>query len=201
MCDVMIAAKVAMGAFQMISSASAAREEAAEERRRQELHYKRTTEEADRAAKFEMEGQARKQREEERAEVDEKTKASKATMQAKAAAQVAAAEAGVSGVSIDHLFDDFDRSLGEFNLSVEQTADAQALQDMADVENIKQKRISRIKNAEPGGVRSPSMLQPLGDFAGTLIGAYGKWRSANTKSPSNNSYGRGRGSGYDYLEV
>jgi len=160
-------------------------------------NYQRNSIDAHDSARFEMEGISRRSREEDRLATVEKQHASKASLQARAAAQVSAAESGVSGVSIDAMLGDFERSNAEFNFAVDSQRSSAERQDLDDVYAINQKLEGRVHGALPNFQRAPTdkLVQgpawaPIGQFAGSVAGAYGEWSGNRQPTTTPNSYSK-----------
>ena len=184
MCEPTTIATIAASALTAIGGYAEASAAAEQQRIQQQQLYDSTKIEADRAARLELEAIARRKRERDKANVLEKTRAEIATEQAAASAQVSAAEAGVSGVSIQHLINDYYRSLSDLNVAINMTSDAQVRQDLADAQAIDAKRRARIDRATPGRVQDPSILPYLGTFAGQSLDTYSKYKAGKKKPPS-----------------
>jgi hypothetical protein len=184
MCEPTTIATIAASALTAIGGYAEASAVAEQQRIQQQQLYDSTKIEADRAARLELEAIARRKRERDKANVLEKTRAEIAIEQAAASAQVSAAEAGVSGVSIKHLMRDYYDSLSKFNVAINMNADAQVQQDLADAQAIDAKRRARINRATPGGVQDPNILPYLGTFAGQSLDTYSAYKAGKKKPPS-----------------
>ncbi len=202
MCDAMSALKLGLGLFQTMAARSEEQARIDEENQRRREQAIRTRNEADRAARLELEQIATREEEESIARSVETAKARKSSLQASAAARVAAAEGGVSGVSVDSLVGDYERSFREFNHQLDITEAFQARKTRYDTDVVDHKRQSRYDNSTPNYLSSPGIGGAIGQFAGSAIGAFGKWQSKQKPvSPRGNSFRFvGSGTGYDYLE-
>lgn len=189
MCDPVTIATVALSGLSAAASFMEQSAAADQEEARQAELYQRTADEADNAYRFETEGLVRRQRENEVARANDEQVANIESMRAKATAKVAAAEGGVAGVSIDALIGDFDRSLAVYRNGIEQSADFEDRQILAEVEGADARRKSRINNASPQGVTRPSVISGAIDFAGAGLAAYGSYKKSQpVKPPTGNTF-------------
>lgn len=164
-----------------------------------------TREEADRAARLELEQIATRSQEEADARATEAAATDKASLQARASAKTAAAEAGVAGTSIRNLLDDYENTRAGVNFQRDQQAMLAARRDAADVESVQQRRESRYRSSTPGYVSGPSALSVGASLAGVAADAYGDYKTKQSKKPKKrgpaNSFSKSRISGYTYQEI
>lgn len=202
MCDPATIASGAMSAFSAISdySAQSAATNATNQRRAQA--QQRAQAEARAAAIANMEAVAAAQHQEEDAGLREQSVASRESLGARASATASAAENGVSGISIDHMLNDFEGNKARFNNSIRATLDQSKRDDLFTVSNIQRDYQTRWANGEASYEEGPSIMGPIGGVAGSVVGGYAKWRKLNPVDPvkkTTNSFS-GKSKGYDNYE-
>lgn len=104
-----------------------------------------------------------------------------------ATANVNAASAGVSGLSVDNLIADVMRKVGANRVNIQRNADYTAQQLQAQQSAVVNQEEGRINSMAPGS--RPSILEPALKIAGAGISNYGDnirswWSSSGSSSPS-----------------
>lgn len=189
MCDPATIATGLMSAFSAVSDYSAQSSATAATNQQRLATQERSRKEATAAAKANNEAVMRGQMQENDASVKEQIIASRETVGARASAVASAAENGVSGVSIEHMLNEYEANNARFNRSVQSSVEQSGRDDLATVSNIQREYQNRWENGQATFEQGPSILAPLSSVAGSVVGGYAKWRKLNPvpvkKSTSN----------------
>jgi len=113
---------------------------------------------------------------------------STAALKAKATAQVSAGEAGVEGLSVDQLMEDFDRQEGQYRDSVTNNREmsaAQSQMNMTAMQAQAQGQIASIRPYVPSPVVQPSFLTPLLQIGGSSLETWDKYTVPETDNQGN----------------
>ena len=113
---------------------------------------------------------------------------STAALKAKATAQVSVGEAGVEGLSVDQLMEDFDRQEGQYRDSVTNNREmsaAQSQMNMTAMQAQAQGQIASIRPYVPSPVVQPSFLTPLLQIGGSSLETWDKYTVPETDNQGN----------------
>ena len=147
------------------------------QRQHQENVYERNKQQAMEARNQKTQQEhLRQMQEREAAEADIVTQGREAN-QARARARVSAAEAGVTGQSVDQMLMDFDRQEGEYRTALSRNFQMSQQQSETRKEMYRNEQQSRTVNAQPDPISSPNLLAGALRIGSSGFGTYSRARA------------------------
>jgi hypothetical protein len=180
MCEPATIATLAFTAVSSLASIKAQSDQVDTENARQTENYRLQQIEADRAYAIQANQETSALMQQDIANSKELTESQRQKTAASSTSIVSAGEAGVSGLSLDMLLGDFERSEANYADATKQQFefDSQAVKDRMD--GLSATRDSRINAARPKLKAKPSYLTVVGNVAGAYVGSKGGQAQMNS---------------------